>query len=483
MLHSSFLLLVTLTLTLLSLPPAIAAVPRATSRVPIYRPLYPPYHTYAAYKEAILALMEDRAHEDTLRMVVSKETTFDQEHLYLMQLGQWRKERIAQSTGEPSFLPPKTPSTPARRLQFLLSFGEHAREFITIESFFHLMQYVLEGQKAVKESCEILASETDTAQRRLTSTSNSLDLTTSAGYRARWSRFLLDHVDLHLLGVSNPDGKLHIEKSPKRPDDYCWRNTGRSVDLNRNADWEFDGPGSSGRPGHEEYHGTQPFSEAETRFIRDLNEQYRYDAYISVHSGEQQLFVPFVDTRSKQTKRRRSSTDLELKICRSVVDAKKMNGFLHDSGIGYEMNDYSADGTLMDYMAGKAEVPLVFCVELWGGPIHNDCFVQFNPDPTPSGPIEPGRTQARSPLERDLDQMHVFYIELFNQIIEERYGVKYVDPIEMEDEAARRTALQQAKRLCEVEKFLYDAHADHLQTHPRSSTSTSSPQERVQMQA
>lgn len=394
-------------------------------------------------------------------MVVSKEKTYGGEHLYLMQLGQWQKSQVGRNESDETdlesdeFVPPRTPRTPDRRPRFLLSFGEHAREFVTVESFFHLLEYVLAGAHDSRTDCDIVASSH--ARDGGDATSDPVRMTSSPGYRARWSRFLLDHVDVDLLGVSNPDGKLHIERSRGSPSDFCWRNTGRGVDLNRNAAWEFNGPGSSSREGDEEYHGPRPFSEAETRFIRDLQQANKYLSYVSVHSGEQQLFVPFVDTASKEMGRRRATTPLELETCQHVVSSPKMGGWLHDSGIGYLMNDYSADGTLMDYMAGVANVPLVFCVELWGGPTHDDCFVQFNPDPTPKPHTDAaGRTTLSSALERDLRRMHIFYIELFNKIISDQYGVEYRDPLEIADPDERAQELRLHQTVCELEQRLYD---------------------------
>lgn len=67
----------------------------------------------------------------------------------------------------------------------------------------------------------------------------------------------------------------------------------------------------------------------------------------------------------------------------------------HRTGIAYELNDYSADGTLTDWIAGEAKVPYAFTVEMWGGPMHDSCFVQFNPD--------------NDHLRHDLDQIFPIY--------------------------------------------------------------------------
>jgi hypothetical protein len=378
------------------------------------------------------------------------------------------------------FLPPSTPRDPARKLRVLLTFGEHAREHITVESFLHLLHSLLEGVAASREDCAVLGSDIELdlspgAPPEAAQRSDGARLAASAGYRARFASFVLDHAEVHLLGCTNPDGKMYLERTK----DYCWRNTGRNVDLNRNADWQFGGPGSSTNPRAEEYHGAAPFSETETRFVRDLVREYRYDAFVSVHSGEQQLFVPFVDTESRRMRRTRPETAAELAICERVVSHPHLGGWLHDSGLGFEQNDYAADGTLFDYFAGVEQVPRVFCVELYGGPTHDDCFVQFNPDAQPkpavhsgssingAARVDPrtGQSLMTSALEESLARMHVFYVRMLSELIAEHYGLRvpggYVDPAEILDAPTRRAALDRARRVCEVERELY-AHKARL---------------------
>jgi len=278
---------------------------------------------------------------------------------------------------------------------------------------------------------------------------------------------VLDHAELHLLGVTNPDGKMRLETQQ----DFCWRNTGRNVDLNRNADWQWGKAGSSPDDKGEEWHGDAPFSETETRFLRDAQRDYRYDAYISVHSGEQQLFVPFVDTESRRLQRRRAETAAELAVCDAVVRHPHMGGWLRESGLGWQQNDYSADGTLFDYMAGVEHVPRVFCVELYGGPTHDDCFVQFNPSAAPqpalhpsgvmrTDPVATGEPLMLSPLHTALQRMHVFYVRILLELIAEHYGTPpYVDPAEIMDPARRVATLQRAQQICEIEHGLYKHRA------------------------
>ena len=126
--------------------------------------------------------------------------------------------------------------------------------------------------------------------------------------------------------------------------------------------------------------------------------------------------------------------------------------------------------------AGVENVSRVFCVELYGGPIHRDCFVQFNPDARASGvPLRDeagavrkdprtGETlQKPSPFQRALQRMHVFYLRMLLELVSEHYGVSYSDPAEMADPAQRHAALQRQRAVCEIEQSLYKQR-DELRT-------------------
>jgi len=144
------------------------------------------------------------------------------------------------------------------------------------------------------------------------------------------------------------------------------------------------------------------WSEPESRYIRDLAAANDYFAYFSLHSGEQQVFSPFVDTYSKQHKRRRKTTDKELALIGKIVN--NSNGWYRNGGIAYEMNSYTADGTFFDWFGGKTNVEYSICAEIWGGPFLENCFMMFNPD-----------SQA---LARDLDSISSLYTTSFLHLVE-----------------------------------------------------------------
>lgn len=113
------------------------------------------------------------------------------------------------------------------KVRVLLSYGEHAREFFPVESFFHLLGNLTAA----------LSSHPDSP----------------AG---KFSRFVFSNFDILAIVIANPDGRKFVETSHN----YCWRGTSTGVDLNRNFDWRYGEKGSSSDPKDEEYRGPNVFS-------------------------------------------------------------------------------------------------------------------------------------------------------------------------------------------------------------------------------
>ena len=141
-----------------------------------------------------------------------------------------------------------------------------------------------------------------------------------------------------------------------------------------------------------------------------LNDVGKYTYYFIYLQFLFKVFVPFVDTKSKASKRRRFTTDLELSLSSFIVE--NSDGWFRNSGIAYEMNDYAADGSLFDYVAGVRNIPISICAEMWGGPYHEACFVQFNP---PS-----------SRLAKDLQEMHKFFVSAFEGLFQLHMGIRQI---------------------------------------------------------
>ena len=138
----------------------------------------------------------------------------------------------------------------------LLLFGEHARELITTETALQLASLLCFPAEEDPE----LAS----AVRRLRASA-----------------------ELLLFPAVNLQGRLRVERNG----DYCLRVNKNGVDLNRNWAEHFAPPSSSADEAQVNP-GSSPFSEPETRVLRDTAHEFRPDVFVSVHSGSLGMFTP-----------------------------------------------------------------------------------------------------------------------------------------------------------------------------------------------
>lgn len=107
----------------------------------------------------------------------------------------------------------------------------------------------------------------------------------------------IKNMDWYFMPVQNPDG---YEYSHTR--DRYWRKNRRrigffcnGVDLNRNYGHMWGGKGTSKRPCSEVYAGTGPFSEPETKAVRDffMNSTSKFQGSLSFHSYGQYILYPW----------------------------------------------------------------------------------------------------------------------------------------------------------------------------------------------
>lgn len=177
--------------------------------------------------------------------------------------------------------------------RILFSFGEHAREFLPVESAIYFIRNLTGG----------LLPDVD-------------------GFSRQFTQQILSLVDLYIILMANPDGRHHVEKTKN----YCWRGTSTGVDLDRNFEWEFGGKGSSSDTEDEEYRGKDPFSgkllkgdinytsssclcfedttnnylrelflfpEPESLVFQEITSDVSFDAFFSFHSGINHIYIPY----------------------------------------------------------------------------------------------------------------------------------------------------------------------------------------------
>lgn len=177
-----------------------------------YTPDYSLYHNLTTIRKELLTMSWKYPHYVHINWTYQSRNSRPQILIHFSDL--MNQTEIAGENGE-------------RKLKLLLSFGEHSREFLPVESMLYLLHNLTKGLSAIKGSSSEL-----------------------------FSRTVLSKIDLYIIAMSNPDGRAYLEDTKN----YCWRGTGNGVDLNRNFGWEFGQKGSSSVKTDEEYRGTHAFS-------------------------------------------------------------------------------------------------------------------------------------------------------------------------------------------------------------------------------
>jgi hypothetical protein len=165
----------------------------------------------------------------------------------------------------------------------------------------------------------------------------------------------VDHTDLWVVPVVNPDGYQHTWAG-----DRYWRKNRRDrhgVDLNRNFAIAWGGDGSSSRKSSEIYRGEYAFSEPETAALRDLAKRIRPASHVDFHAYGQLVLFPwgYTSTRSKDDARFAAVGD---RIASAIFAAHQTRYSLMRS-----VQLYPASGTMTDWMYGDTGA-LSYTIEL-----------------------------------------------------------------------------------------------------------------------
>ena len=144
---------------------------------------------------------------------------------------------------------------------FLLQGGIHAREWITVPVAMYTAEWML----------------------------------TNYGSDPKATK-LVDEIEWTILMVHNPDGYDYTWTTNR-----MWRKNRRDngggifgVDLNRNYEYGWGGPGSSGDPSSQTYRGPSPFSEPESQNCRDYTLDHpNIAAFMDQHSYGQLIMWPW----------------------------------------------------------------------------------------------------------------------------------------------------------------------------------------------
>ncbi|KAH7425532.1 hypothetical protein KP509_11G059300 [Ceratopteris richardii] len=225
------------------------------------------------------------------------------------------------------------------KYRILLSFGQHGRELITSEVALRLIGILMgEKEPAIVDNQKTL--------------------------------MILQKMIIKIIPLENYNGRKIVETGQ-----LCERKNGRGVDINRN--WSIDwGKKEQDFDPAEEYPGSAPFSEPETRIMRDLADSFEPHLWINVHSGMQALFMPY-DHKNDLPHPRFMKPMKHL--LQELNQLHCYNSCVIGSGGGSV--GYLAHGTATDYMYEALGVPLAFTFEIYGDSEapSSDCFRMFNP--------------------------------------------------------------------------------------------------------
>jgi len=170
--------------------------------------------------------------------------------------------------------------------------------------------------------------------------------------------YLVDNREMYFIPVINPDGYVYNEQTHPKGGGY-WRKNKRDnngngvfeesydgVDLNRNFGfkWGYDDLGSSANPSSLSYRGAAPFSEPESRVIRDFCTNHNFQIASVLHAAWKVIFYPY----GYDLKARPPEPDLTTFI-RLGSEMIKYNDYILQN----PPDNYPANGDAGDWMYGE----------------------------------------------------------------------------------------------------------------------------------
>jgi len=204
-------------------------------------------------------------------------------------------------------------------------FGEHARELISPESGMYFL-------KALCGDTKLSAAFLET------------------GHLAN----VLDKSEFQIVLNANPRSRKKVEGG-----EYCTRTNPSGVDLNRNWDEHFEqdsaGFGSDSNP------GPKPFSEPETRMLKQVVTDYAPTTFLTVHSGTRGMYIPWA---YDMTHLATFNEPGMMEILKSVDNDHCQCPF----GAAGKQVGYSCPGTCIDYAYAKLKTPFAFAFEIYASP-------------------------------------------------------------------------------------------------------------------
>jgi hypothetical protein len=166
--------------------------------------------------------------------------------------------------------------------------------------------------------------------------------------------YLVNNTELYFIPCVNPDGYIYNQMIAPDGGGY-WRKNLRDndengvfdeqedgVDINRNYayQWGVDNEGSSGNPSSAVYRGPAPFSEPETRAVKEFVEKHNVFVALNYHAYGNYFIYPWGYTEEQNP---------ELSTFKNYGELMALdNGFAH--GTSLETVGYPTNGSSDDWM-------------------------------------------------------------------------------------------------------------------------------------
>ncbi|XP_042905013.1 carboxypeptidase B isoform X1 [Parasteatoda tepidariorum] len=178
---------------------------------------------------------------------------------------------------------------------------------------------------------------------------------------------LVDKYEINIIVEINPDGYIftwdqdRLWRKTRSRSSIDWLGVCRGADANRNFDIDHCGVGTSRKPCEEIYCGDKPFSESETRALRDMMiaKKDRLKVYFSIHAYSQYWMTPYGIKKTLP-----SNYDELIRVGKAGVD-----GLAKRYGTKFELGSianiiYEAAGSSLDYIYEVLGVKMGFALEL-----------------------------------------------------------------------------------------------------------------------
>jgi hypothetical protein len=206
--------------------------------------------------------------------------------------------------------------------------------------------------------------------------------------------FYLDAYDYHLIRWEGTDNDS---------DGFSGEDWLGGVDINRNYGYQWNATCDSGSPypSAEDFRGSAPFSEPETRAIRDLALTHDFKYAVSFHSGTETIGYPWGYTYDP------TPDDAIFREVGANLSA------LVGAPYGPNSNLYTMSGSWDDWMYGNRST-LAFTCEIYG----NDTAWCYTPGPEPHTWWEGGIFQAFNPNPKDMETVVQRWCPVFTYVTE-----------------------------------------------------------------